>query len=133
MEKRAVGDWIVKCKHLFQMRSGRRKLARKHQTRARGVVTENEPAGIVPLTAPAQQILGQALRQIEFASEHVIARLPVRNLKELRGRTQLLPQLASAGIGLAHLRSRIAFDGEQYGAQGSAKFKFLLLAFRGVG
>ena len=35
-------------------------------------MTQNEPGGIVALAAQAQQILVQALRQIEFAAEHVI-------------------------------------------------------------
>ena len=74
-------------------------------------MTQNEPGGIVALTAQTQQILVQALRQIEFAADHVIARLPIGNLKELRGGTQLLPQLSCAGIGMARFRRREAFDG----------------------
>ena len=35
-------------------------------------MTQNEPARIVALTAQTQQILVQALRQIEFAAVHVI-------------------------------------------------------------
>ena len=54
-------------------------------------MTQNEPGGIVTPTAQTQQILGQALRQIKFAAERVIGRLPIWNLKELRGGTQLLP------------------------------------------
>ena len=69
-------------------------------------MTQNEPGGIVALMAQTQQILGQAQRQIEFAAVHVIARLPIGNLKELRGRTQLLPQLSCAGIGVACFRRR---------------------------
>ncbi len=36
-------------------------------------MTQNEPGGIVALTAQTQQILVQALRQIEFAADQVIA------------------------------------------------------------
>lgn len=39
-------------------------------------MTQNEPGGIVALTAQTQQILAQALRQIEFAAVQVIARQP---------------------------------------------------------
>ena len=92
-------------------------------------MTQNEPGGIVALTAQTQQILVQAQRQIEFAAVHVIARLPKGNLKELRGRTQLLPQLSCAGIGLARFRRGEAFDGVQDRAQGTAKFELLSLAF----
>jgi len=35
-------------------------------------VTQNEPGGIVALIAETQQILAQALRQIEFSAVHVI-------------------------------------------------------------
>ena len=35
-------------------------------------MTQNEPGGIVALTAQTQQILVQALRQIQFAAERVI-------------------------------------------------------------
>jgi hypothetical protein len=67
-------------------------------------VTQNEPGGIVTLKAQTHQILVQALGQIELAAESVIARLPIRNQKKLRGRTQLLPQLSCAGIGVARFR-----------------------------
>src|SRR5215471_5161451 len=64
-------------------------------------MAENEPAGIVALAAQTQQIVVQAQREIQFAAVHVIARLRIRNLKELQGGTQLFPQLSCAGIGLA--------------------------------
>jgi hypothetical protein len=69
--KRAVGDLIVKRKHLFQMRPGRRKPADIHQGSTGGIVAQNEPGGIVALTAQTQQILTQALRQIEFPANHI--------------------------------------------------------------
>jgi hypothetical protein len=62
-----------------------------HQISTGGQVTENEPGGIVALTAQTQQVLVQALRQIEFAAVGMIAGLPKWNPKEFRGRTQLLP------------------------------------------
>jgi hypothetical protein len=72
MDNRAVGDWIIKRKHLLQMRPGRSKPANPHQVSTGGVVTQNEPGGIVALPAQTQQILGEALRQIEFAAVPVI-------------------------------------------------------------
>src|SRR3984893_18270969 len=83
-------------------------------------------------TAQAEQILGEALRQIEFAAEHVMERLPIGNPKELRGRTQLLPQLSCAGIGTARFRCGEAFDRKQDRAQGTAKSKLLPLTFKVV-
>jgi len=68
-------------------------------------VTQNEPGGIVALTAETQQILVQALSQLQFTTGRVVARPPIGNPKELRGRTQLLPQLICAGIGLARFQS----------------------------
>ena len=59
----------------------------------------------------------------------MIERLPIGNLKELRGRTQLLPQLSCAGIGMTRFRRRVAFDGSQDRAQGTAKFELLSLTF----
>ena len=55
------------------------------------------------------------------------------NLKELRGRTQLLPQHSCAGIGIARFRCGKAFDGDQGGAQGTAKFQLPSLALDFVG
>ena len=72
-----------------------------------------EPAGIVALPAQTQQILVQAQRQIEFTAERVVDRLPIWNLKELRGIAQLPPQLACAGIGSARFLRGVAFDGKQ--------------------
>ena len=92
-------------------------------------MTQNEPGGIVALTAQTQQILAQALRQIEFAALHMVAGMSKGDLEELRGRTQLLPQLPCAGIGMAGFRRGEAFDGAQHHAQGTANFEFLSLAF----
>ena len=59
-------------------------------------MAQNKAGHVVPLTAQTQQILIQALREIEFAAVRVIARLPVGNLNELRGRPQAFPQLATS-------------------------------------
>ena len=91
IDKRAVGDRIIKRKHLFEMRSRRRKLPGKQQVSTGAVMTQHHAGGIVALAAQPQQVLVQALRQIEFAAERVMAGLPIGNVKELRGRTQLLP------------------------------------------
>ena len=85
------------------------------------------------LTAQTQQILVQAQREIELATERVIERQPIGNVKELRGGTKPFPQLSCAGIGVARFRRSVAFDGLQYRAQGNAKFEVLPLAFGGVG
>jgi hypothetical protein len=47
-------------------------------------VTQNEPGGIVALTAQAQQILVEMQRQIEFPADYVVASLPIGNPKEFR-------------------------------------------------
>src|SRR5215472_8342524 len=88
-------------------------------------MTQNKAVRIVSLTAFAQQILIQALCQMELTSVHVIARLPIGYVKALRGRTQLLPQLSCSGIRSAHLRSGITFGLAQDGTQGSVKFELL--------
>src|ERR1700730_1962274 len=77
--------------------------------------------------AQTQQIFVKALRQIELAPDHVIERLPKGKVKELRGRTQLLPQLLCTGIDMSRFRCGEAFDGDQDGAQGTVKFKLLPL------
>src|SRR3954464_14755525 len=92
-------------------------------------MTQNQTSAIAALTAQTHQILGQALRQIEFAAVAVMERLPIGNPKELRGRTELLPQLSGTGVGLARFRCRVAFGGTQDPAQGTAKFELLLLPF----
>jgi hypothetical protein len=47
---------------------------------------------------------------IAIAAEHVMERLPIGNLKQLRGKAQLLPRLSCAGIGLARVGRGEAFD-----------------------
>src|SRR6516165_7832633 len=59
-----------------------------------------------------------------------MGRHPIGNLEELRGRTQLLPQLSRAGIGLARFRGGAAFDSIQGRSQGNAKVELLSVAFR---
>jgi hypothetical protein len=92
------------------------------------LVTQNEPAGIVALTAQVQQILGQAQRHIEFTAECMIAGLSIGDVNELRGEPQPLPQFACASIGLARFRRRLASDNLQHAAQVAANFEFLSLA-----
>src|SRR5260370_28493234 len=129
MDERAAGGRIIKRKRLFQMRSRLRKPAGKHQVSTGGLVTENEAGCIVSLPAQPQQTLVQALRLVEFAADLVMERLPKGNPKELGGRTQLLPQLSCAGIGMTGFRRRVTFESTQYSAQGAAKFELLSLTF----
>src|SRR5262249_49904235 len=94
-----------------------------------GQVTQNKPTGIVAAAAQTKQIRIQTLRQIEFAAKRVIVRLPIGILKELQGRTQLLPQFSGASIGLARFRRCEAPDGQQDRAQRTAKLKLLSLTY----
>src|SRR5215813_10944568 len=105
------------------MQAACRKLARKQQVVTCGVVTQNEPARIVALTASMQNVLGQAQRQIEFAAVGVISRLSPRGVDELRGRTQPFPQLSCTAIGVPGFRSAGAFDGLQRRSQAATKFE----------
>ena len=75
-------------------------------------MTENEPGRRVALTAEAQQIRVQVLRQIQFAVDHVMERLLKGDLEEILRRTQLLPELSCARVGVARFRRRVAFDGD---------------------
>ena len=88
-------------------------------------MTEHKRAGIVALMAQTQQILVQAQRYIEFSAVQVIASLPIGNLKELRGRTQLFPQHSRTGIGMAQFRRGRSLDTEQDRTEGSVKSEFL--------
>src|SRR5215813_6248428 len=105
-----MGGWIIKRKHLLQIRPGRSKTTGKHQVSTGGVMTQNQAGGIIALAAQTQQILIYAPRQIQFAAVHMITRLPIGNLKELRGGAELLPQLSCAGVSLACFGRRLAFD-----------------------
>src|SRR5262249_11224198 len=107
------------------MESGRSEPAGVYQRSTGGGVTQNQPSRVVALTAQTQQILIDALRQLEFAAVYVIEGLPIGNVKELRGKTELLPQFSSAREGAAHFRRRLAFDKSQRRAQGAAKLELL--------
>src|SRR6516162_9073792 len=132
IDKRTVGDGIVKRKHLIQMRLGCRKLADEHQISTKGIVTQNKRGRSVALIAQTQQVLSHALCQIEFAAEHVTARMPIRHPKELWRRIQLLPQLSCTNISPARFRRGEAFDHRERRAQGAAKFELLALALWAV-
>ena len=82
MDKRAVGDRVIKRQSGFQMRLGCGEAAGEQQGSARREVTQKEPSRIVALTAEKQQISVQALRQIQFAVDDVMERLRKRNLQE---------------------------------------------------
>src|SRR5215469_15605322 len=99
-----------------------------HQIAAQRKVTQNEAGRVASLSAQTQQILVQAQRKIEFTAGRVITRLPKRNLKKLRGRTQLLPQYSSAGVGIARLGRREAFGGSQRRPHGAIVFELSSLA-----
>jgi hypothetical protein len=124
-----VGYRIIELKHVFEMRLGRSEPASQHQVSARRIVTENESGEVAALTAQAQQIFVQAQRQIEFAAVRMIASLPIRNVQELWGSPQLLPQLSRSRIGIARFQPGIALDRKQDRTQGAAKFELFLLAF----
>jgi hypothetical protein len=111
------------------MRSRCSKPARKHKVPTGGQVTQDEPPGIGALAAETQQVLIQAQRHVDFAAIHVVARLPIGNVKELRRRTQLLPQVSGAGVGTTSVPRGVALGGAQGRAQGAAKFEFLKLPF----
>ncbi len=82
MDKRAVGDRIIKRNGLLEMRSRWGKPACRMQMSTEGKMPQDEPGGIVALAAKTQQILVHAQRQIEFAAGRVIARLPQGDMKE---------------------------------------------------
>src|SRR5262245_41131484 len=128
MYKRALGNWIIKRENLLQMGPRATKLADKQEALTSHPMPQNEPSGIVALAAQTQQILGQALRQIKFTAIYVIVRLPIRNVKELRGRTQLVPQFSRAGQGMALFRCRLALDIAHRCDKGAPEFELLLLA-----
>src|SRR5215469_8575883 len=88
------------------------------------------PVEFVPLTAQTQQVLGQVLRQIEFSAVHMIYGVSPGHVKELGGRTELLPQLSGAGVSMTCLRRRRAFDDAQDRAKGTAKFELLVAGVR---
>src|SRR6516164_6504468 len=128
LDKRALGDRIISRKRLFQMRTRRSKLADKHLVYPGGQVAQNEAGGVVPVTAQAQQIFVQALRQIEFAAVRVIARLPVGDLNEFRGRPQLFPELACADISIPRFGCRLTFGSAQSRAKRTVEFELLPLS-----
>jgi hypothetical protein len=125
MDKRAVDARIMKRKRCLKMRPRWSEPARVHQGSTGGHVTQNEPGRIFALAAQIQQILVQAPRQIEFAANRVVARLPIGNPKEFRWKTEPLPQLLCAGKGMARFRSRLTFDRKQRRAEGAPKFELL--------
>ena|SRR6516165_12120922 len=110
MDQCAVVNGIIKRKHVLQMGPGSTKPADKHEVSTGRQVTQNEPGGVVALAAQTQQILVQALRQIEFAAGRVKARLPIGDVKKRRRGTELLPQLSRASISMARFRRGQAFD-----------------------
>src|ERR1700738_4282311 len=93
----------------------------------------NEAVRVVAPMAQTQQILVQAQRQIQFATVHVIARLPIGNPKKLRGRTQLLPKLACTGIYMAGFGSGPAPNGESDCAEIGLQNEFFVPSLARVG
>src|SRR5262249_25130624 len=77
LARRLVGNRIVKSERLLQMGAGQSKPAYIHQGSTGGGVAQNEPGGVVVLTAQAQQVLVEPARQIEFAAIDVIEGLAV--------------------------------------------------------
>src|SRR6516164_1832198 len=105
------------------MQSARCKTAGNQQAVTGGVMAQNEPGGVVGLTAPMEHIFGQPQRQTEFAAEDVVSRLSPEDVKEPWGRIETLPQLECAGVGTSRFRSAVAFEGLQHRCQIAAKFE----------
>jgi hypothetical protein len=71
VDKRAMGDRIIKRNYCFQMRLGRSKLADKLQGPTGGGMTQNETPHVVGRRF-AEPEAPQTLRQIEFAADLMI-------------------------------------------------------------
>ena len=95
-------------------------------------MTQNETGRVVPLTAQTQQILVQALGQVQFAAVRVITRLPIGNLNKLKGRSQPFPQLSRTGVSTTRFGGPLAFNGTKRRAQRAAKFELPPLSFGAV-
>src|SRR5262245_12575732 len=59
----------------------------------------------------------------------MITRLPIGNLKVLRGRPEQLPLLSCPGVGAARFRGGRTFGGEQGSTQGNVNIKLLSPSF----
>src|SRR6516225_10715024 len=123
-----MGNRIIKLDSLLKVGPGRSKLASVQHVPTGGEVTQDEPSYIVVLVAQTQQIFVEAPRQIELAAAIVIEGLPIRNVEELRGITQLRPKFSPPGEGMPHFRRRLAFGESQGRAERAPKLKLLLLA-----
>src|SRR5215831_15161234 len=95
------------------MESRRSKPAGKHVVASGTVVAQDESGGIVALAAQTQQVFVQAPRQIQFTAEHVIPGLSIRDLEELRGKTELLPQLSCSSEDATRFWRGVAFGRNQ--------------------
>src|SRR6516225_12162630 len=126
-DERGIRAGIAKCEGLLQMQTGRGKPAGKHQIAPERLVRQNKPRSVVALSAQAQQIFVQTMRQIQFAADLVIERLRIGNPKELRRRTQLLPQLSCSAKRSSCFRRSVAFNGLQHDAQRTLELELLAL------
>ena len=129
--ERAMGVRIIKREHRFEVRSGRRKPADLHQVSTGGVVTHNEPGGIVASTAQMQQVLGHRLRPIQLAAMRVIAGLPAGTPEGTPRGNRAAPTTPARGRGPARLRRGRAFDDIQHRAQSAGKFELAVAGVRG--
>src|SRR5215469_2383318 len=96
-------------------------------------MTENGAGRVIALMTETQHVLGERLRPVQVAAKLVIKRYPMRNPEEFRGRTQLLPELSRAGMGMARFCCAVAFDEGQSCTQRAARLELPSPAIGAIG
>ena len=98
------------------------------QRRPHGTVRRHEHGRVLDLLRQGQELLAQGMCRLVLGTHEIIIPQTTQHREKLVGVFQVLTELPGAGVGLFHLRRRIAFGGNQRRPQGDVQRQFLLAA-----
>ena len=121
---------VVERYPLRQVRVRRGWRAQEGQCRPQGTVGRHEHCGVLGLLRQGQELLAQGVRRLQLGVHEIIIPQATQRWETLLGVFQVLTEVPGAGVGLFHLRRRVAFGGNQRRPQGNVQRQFLLAALR---
>jgi hypothetical protein len=109
---------IVECHPLCQVCESRASCPQEEQCRPQGTVCHQKHCRVLGLLRQSQELLAQGARCLILGADLIIITQAVQRWEQLMGVGQVMTELPGAGIGLLHLRRRIACGGNERRPQG---------------
>ena len=112
---------IVERHSLCQVHVRRGCCAQEKQRRPQGTVCHQKHCRVPGLLRQSQELLAQGAGRLILGAHLIIITQAVQRWEQLIGVVQVVTELPGAGVGLLHLRRRIACGGNERSPQGDVQ------------